>query len=221
MLLERRCHCFPVSQQKRPTVMTVNLIFMIWTIYLDRWSPKPSHRPPESLPHQEPTSQHPPSIPKHLSPGQVNQQCAHLYRDPKLHLTHDNQGPEVSGSGHTVQGTEAQATRDTGRTAVCQGEDGTREPTLQEAFSKILGAYQHSQDTMGQILDNVQANKRLQEGQYPGIREDLQAINNTLIAIAVVLADMSYLSAHTTEICPTNSQRSIGERKVTRTDMAN
>ncbi|KAJ1149248.1 hypothetical protein NDU88_002063 [Pleurodeles waltl] len=78
----------------------------------------------------------------------------------------DNQGPGVSGSGHTVQGTEAQAVRDTGRTAVSQGEDRSREPILQEALSEILGAYQHSQDTMGQILDNVQENRQLQEGPY-------------------------------------------------------
>ncbi|KAJ1166468.1 hypothetical protein NDU88_006869 [Pleurodeles waltl] len=103
----------------------------------------------------------------------------------------DNQGPGVSGSGHTVQGIEAQANRDTGRTAVRQGEDRPREPTLQEALDEILGAYQHSQDTMGQILDNVQENRRLQERQYQGIREDLQAINNTLISIAGVLADMA------------------------------
>ncbi|KAJ1201557.1 hypothetical protein NDU88_005365 [Pleurodeles waltl] len=96
----------------------------------------------------------------------------------------DNQGHGVSGSGHTVQGTEAQANRETGRSAVRQGEDRPRELTL-------LGAYQHSQDAMGQILDNVQENRWLQERQYQGIREDLQAINNTLISIAVVLADMA------------------------------
>ncbi|KAJ1197147.1 hypothetical protein NDU88_001009 [Pleurodeles waltl] len=44
---------------------------------------------------------------------------------------------------------------------------------------------------MGQILDNLQENRRLQDGQYQGIREDLQAISNTLISIAAVLADMA------------------------------
>ncbi|KAJ1186266.1 hypothetical protein NDU88_003049, partial [Pleurodeles waltl] len=52
------------------------------------------------------------------------------------------------------------------------------------ALSEILGAYQHSQDTMGQILDNVYDNRQLQEGQYLGVREDLQTINTTLISIA-------------------------------------
>ncbi|KAJ1084162.1 hypothetical protein NDU88_004315 [Pleurodeles waltl] len=110
-----------------------------------------------------------------------------------------------------VQGTEAQANRDTGRTAVCHGEDRPREPTLQEAVSVILGAYLHSQDMMGQILDNVQENRRLQEGQYQGIREDLQAINNTLISIAGVLADMANImrEAVSHQRAPATSQSSV------------
>ncbi|KAJ1098605.1 hypothetical protein NDU88_003713 [Pleurodeles waltl] len=124
--------------------------------------------------------------------------------------THDNQGPGISGSGHTVQGTEAQANRYTGRTAVCQGEDRPRELTLQEALAEILGAFQHSQDTMGQILDNVQENRQLQDGQYQGIGEDLQAINNTLISLAGVLVDMANImrEAVTQQRAPANSQTS-------------
>ncbi|KAJ1163746.1 hypothetical protein NDU88_004199 [Pleurodeles waltl] len=105
--------------------------------------------------------------------------------------TQDNQGAGVSGSGHTVQGTEAQDNRDTGRTAVQQGEDRPRDPTLQEALTEFLGAYQHSQVTLDQILVNMQENRRLEEGQYQGIREDLQAINTTLVSIAEVLAKMA------------------------------
>ncbi|KAJ1182024.1 hypothetical protein NDU88_007221 [Pleurodeles waltl] len=135
---------------------------------------------------------------------------------PPLHLlnatlrTQDNQGPGVSASGHTVQGTEALANRETGRTAVRQQEDSPREPTLQEALSEILGADQHSQDMLGQILDNVQENRRLQEGQYQGIRKDLQAINNTLISIAGVLADMANMmrEAVSHQRAPATSQTS-------------
>ncbi|KAJ1174968.1 hypothetical protein NDU88_000259 [Pleurodeles waltl] len=79
--------------------------------------------------------------------------------------TQGNQGPGVSGSGHTGPGTEAQGNREAGRTAVRQGEDRRMEPTLQEALTAILGAYQHSQDILGQILDKLQENMRLQEGQ--------------------------------------------------------
>ncbi|KAJ1177227.1 hypothetical protein NDU88_002488 [Pleurodeles waltl] len=91
-----------------------------------------------------------------------------------------------------------------------QREDRPRELTLQEALAEILGAYQHSQDTMGQILDNVQENRRLQEGQYQGIREDLQAINNTLISIAGVLADMANImrEAVSHQRAPATSQTS-------------
>ncbi|KAJ1188487.1 hypothetical protein NDU88_005248 [Pleurodeles waltl] len=102
----------------------------------------------------------------------------------------DDQGPGVSGSGHTDQGTEAQDNREAGRTAVRQGEDRPREPTLQEALSNILGAYHHSQETMGQILAKLQETQRLQEGQYLGIRDDLTKIYTILVSIAGVLADM-------------------------------
>ncbi|KAJ1155731.1 hypothetical protein NDU88_008460 [Pleurodeles waltl] len=124
--------------------------------------------------------------------------------------TQDNQGPGVSGSGHTVQGTEAQDNRETERTAVRQGEDRPREPTLQEAFAEILGAYQHSQDMLGQILDSVPENRRLHEGQYQGIREDLQAIYTTLVSIAGVLADMANImkEAASQQRAPATSQTS-------------
>ncbi|KAJ1154100.1 hypothetical protein NDU88_006856 [Pleurodeles waltl] len=71
------------------------------------------------------------------------------------------------------------------------GEDRPRKPTLHEALTAVLGAYQHSQETMGQILDKMQENQQLQEGQYLGIREDLKDINTTLVTIAGVLADMA------------------------------
>ncbi|KAJ1130869.1 hypothetical protein NDU88_009214 [Pleurodeles waltl] len=105
--------------------------------------------------------------------------------------TQEDQGPGVSGSGHTVQGTEAQDNREVGRTAVRQGEDRAREPTLHEALTNILEAYHHSQETMGQILDKLQETQWLQEGQYLGIREDLKDIHTTLVTIAGVLSYMA------------------------------
>ncbi|KAJ1136306.1 hypothetical protein NDU88_002723 [Pleurodeles waltl] len=44
---------------------------------------------------------------------------------------------------------------------------------------------------MGQILDKLQENMWLQEGQYLGIREDLMDINTIRVSIAGVLADMA------------------------------
>ncbi|KAJ1171752.1 hypothetical protein NDU88_003610 [Pleurodeles waltl] len=72
-----------------------------------------------------------------------------------------------------------------------QGEDRPRQPTLHEALTNFLGAYHHSQETMGQILAKLQETQRLQEGQYLGIREDLKDIHTTLVTIAGVLADMA------------------------------
>ncbi|KAJ1122255.1 hypothetical protein NDU88_000753 [Pleurodeles waltl] len=102
--------------------------------------------------------------------------------------TQENQGP--GGSGHTVQGTEEQENRGTGRTAVRQGEDRPREPTLHEALSNIMGAYHHSQETMATVLDNFQETQRMQEEHYLGIREELKSINTTLVTIVGVLQDL-------------------------------
>ncbi|KAJ1157750.1 hypothetical protein NDU88_010450 [Pleurodeles waltl] len=102
----------------------------------------------------------------------------------------EHQGPGGSGSGHTVQGTEEQENRGTGRTAVRQGEDRPREPTLNEALSNIMGAYHHSQETMATVLAKFQVTQRLQEEQYLGIREELKSINTTLVTIVGVLKDL-------------------------------
>ncbi|KAJ1209208.1 hypothetical protein NDU88_004586 [Pleurodeles waltl] len=105
--------------------------------------------------------------------------------------TQDDRGPGVSGSGHTLRRTEEQDNREAERTAVRQGEDRPREPTLHEALTNILGAYHHSEETMGKIRAKLQETQRLQEGQYLGIREDLRDIHNTLVTIAGVQADIA------------------------------
>ncbi|KAJ1122732.1 hypothetical protein NDU88_001217 [Pleurodeles waltl] len=98
-------------------------------------------------------------------------------------------------SAHSQAATEPppseQGDRDTRRTTVCQGEDRTREPTVQEALTNVLGAYQQSQDKMSQILNNMQENQRLQEIHHQETRKDLQALNTTMVSIAGVLADMA------------------------------
>ncbi|KAJ1161942.1 hypothetical protein NDU88_002422 [Pleurodeles waltl] len=95
----------------------------------------------------------------------------------------ENQGPGGSGCGHTVQGTEEQENRGTRRTAVRQGEDRPRKPTLHEAFSNIMGAYHHSQERMAMVLAKFQETQRLQGEQYLGIRGELRSINTTLVTI--------------------------------------
>ncbi|KAJ1152652.1 hypothetical protein NDU88_005427 [Pleurodeles waltl] len=99
---------------------------------------------------------------------------------PPLQGTQDNpppqqpQGPGGSGSGHTVQGTEAQEHRGTGRAAVRQGADRLREPTLHEALSSIMGAYHHSQETVATVLAKFQETQRMQEEQYLGVQGGTQ-----------------------------------------------
>ncbi|KAJ1115528.1 hypothetical protein NDU88_003752 [Pleurodeles waltl] len=100
------------------------------------------------------------------------------------------QGPGDSGSGHTVQGTEAQEHRGTGRAALRQGADRPREPTLHEALSSIMGAYHHSQETMATVLAKFQETQRLQEDQYLGFREELRTISSALGTIVGVLKDI-------------------------------
>ncbi|KAJ1150141.1 hypothetical protein NDU88_002938 [Pleurodeles waltl] len=101
-----------------------------------------------------------------------------------------HQGLGGSGSGHTVQGTEAQEHRGTGRAAVQQGKDRPREPTLHEALSSIMGAYHHSQETMATVMAKFQETQRLQEEQYLSFREELTSINSTLGTIVGVLKEL-------------------------------
>ncbi|KAJ1200852.1 hypothetical protein NDU88_004673 [Pleurodeles waltl] len=54
-----------------------------------------------------------------------------------------------------------------------------------------MGAYHHSKETMAMVLAKFQETQRLQEEHNLGIREDLKSINNTLVTIAGVLADMA------------------------------
>ncbi|KAJ1219012.1 hypothetical protein NDU88_006583 [Pleurodeles waltl] len=98
------------------------------------------------------------------------------------------QGPE--GSGHPVQGTEAQEHRGTGRADVRQGEDRPREPTLHEPLSKIMGAYHHSQETMATVLAKFQGTQRLQEELHLGFREELKYINSNVGTIVGVLKEL-------------------------------
>ncbi|KAJ1169940.1 hypothetical protein NDU88_001824 [Pleurodeles waltl] len=113
---------------------------------------------------------------------------------PPLQGTQDNpppqqqQGPGGSGSGHTVQGTEAQEHRGTGRAAVRQGADRPREPTLHKALSSIMGAYHYSQETMATV--QFQETQRMQEEQYMGFREELRTISSTLGTILGVLKEL-------------------------------
>ncbi|KAJ1142875.1 hypothetical protein NDU88_009188 [Pleurodeles waltl] len=150
--------------------------------------PSHSHRPLQSFPPLETPAQHPPSGPIPPSPGHVNQQWVHYYREPRL--PQQQQGPGGSGRGHTVQGTETQEHRGTGRAAVRQGEDRPRESTLHEALSNIMGAYHHSQETMATGLAKFQETQRLQEEQYLGFREELRSINSTLGTIVGVLKEV-------------------------------
>ncbi|KAJ1198112.1 hypothetical protein NDU88_001956 [Pleurodeles waltl] len=100
------------------------------------------------------------------------------------------QGPGGSGSGHTVQGTEAQEHRGTGRAAVQQGADRPREPTLHEALTSIMGAHNHSQETMATVMAKFQETQRLQEEQYVGFREEFRTISSALGTIVGVLKDI-------------------------------
>ncbi|KAJ1209502.1 hypothetical protein NDU88_004880 [Pleurodeles waltl] len=193
MSAERRCHNYPVPPQKMPNSGLQDL---------------------DDLPGRSGTTgqlvtqAHSQSTTEPLSPGHVNQQCANLYRDPRQHFIPKT----VMDLGSVAVGTPFSGQRHRPTVTLggllCARGGKTREPTLQEALSEILGAYQHSQDTMGQILDILQENRWLQEGQYQGIREDLQALNPTLISIAGVLADMADIMREATahQRAPTTSQ---------------
>ncbi|KAJ1165594.1 hypothetical protein NDU88_006015 [Pleurodeles waltl] len=141
-------------------------------------------------PHSGNTSKAPTQRAHHTSVPRTRQSAV----CPPLQGTQDNPPPQKQqgpgGSGHMVQGTEAQEHRGTGRAAVRQGADRPREPTLHEALSSIMGAYHHSQETMATVLAKLQETQRLQEEQYMGFREELRTISSTLGTIVGVLKEV-------------------------------
>ncbi|KAJ1177676.1 hypothetical protein NDU88_002928 [Pleurodeles waltl] len=164
--------------------------------------PGPSWASGQSVPlaQAQPTTDLPPSGNTSTAPTQRAHTSVPRTRQSAvcslLQGTQDNpppqqqQGPGGSGSGHTVQGTEAQEHRGTGRAAVRQGADRPREPTLHEALSSIMGAYHHSQETMATVLAKFQKTQRLQEEQYLGFREELRTISSALGTIVGVLKEI-------------------------------
>ncbi|KAJ1217878.1 hypothetical protein NDU88_005465 [Pleurodeles waltl] len=164
--------------------------------------PGPSGTSGQSVPltQAQATTDLPPSGNTSTAPTQRAHTSVHRTRQsamcPPLQGTQDNpiplqqQGPGGSGSGHTVQGTEALEHRGTGRADVRQGADRPREPTLHEALSSIMGAYHHSQETMATVLAKFQETQRIQEEQYMGFREELRTISSTLGTIVGVLKEV-------------------------------
>ncbi|KAJ1163947.1 hypothetical protein NDU88_004394 [Pleurodeles waltl] len=162
--------------------------------------PGPSWASGQSVPMAQPNTDLPPSGNTSTAPTQRAHTSVPRTRQsavcPPLQGTQGNpppqqqQGPGGSGSGHTVQGTEAQEHRGTGRAAVRQGADRPREPTLHEALSSIMGAYHHSQETMATVLAKFQETQRLQDEQYLGFREELRTISSALGTIVGVMKDI-------------------------------
>ncbi|KAJ1103830.1 hypothetical protein NDU88_001251 [Pleurodeles waltl] len=97
------------------------------------------------------------------------------------------QGPGGSGSGHTVQGTEARGNRDWEGCCATGGEDRPREPTLQEALTTIMGAYHHSQETMATVLARFTEIQAQQEERYMGFSNELRNIATAMGTIVQAL----------------------------------
>ncbi|KAJ1119547.1 hypothetical protein NDU88_007732 [Pleurodeles waltl] len=162
--------------------------------------PGPSGTLGQSVPHTvaQATTELPPSGNTSTAPTQ----CAHTSapRTRQAAMCRPLQGTQANlppqqqqgpgGCGHTIQGTEAQEHRGTGRAALRQGEDRPREPTLHEALSNIMGVYHHSQETMATVLGKFQEAQWLQEEQYLGFREELKSMNSTLGTIVGVLKEL-------------------------------
>ncbi|KAJ1187142.1 hypothetical protein NDU88_003921 [Pleurodeles waltl] len=156
-------------------------------VHLGPWDsrfPSHCHRPLQSFPPSGNTSTAPTqrtntSVPRTCQAA-VSPPLQRAQANPPLQ---QHQGPGGSGSGHTVQGTEAQEHRGTGRAAVRQGEDSPTVPTLHEALSNIMGAYHYSQETMATVLAKFQETQRLQEEQYLGFREELKSTLGTIVGV--------------------------------------
>ncbi|KAJ1200072.1 hypothetical protein NDU88_003900 [Pleurodeles waltl] len=164
--------------------------------------PGPSGTSGQSVPHRQPQATPDPTPSGNTSTAPTQRAHASVSRArksavcPPLQGTQvdpppqQQQGPGGSGSGHTVQGTEAQEHRGTGRAAVRQGGNRPGEPTLQEAHSSIMGAYHRSQETMATVLARFQEIQELQEERYMGFREELRNISSAMGTIVLALTQI-------------------------------
>ncbi|KAJ1082401.1 hypothetical protein NDU88_002569 [Pleurodeles waltl] len=162
--------------------------------------PGPSGTSGQSVPHTQTQATADPTPPGNTSTAPTQRAHASVSRThqsavcPPLQGTQadptpqQQQGPGGSGSGHTVQGTEARGNRATGRAAVRQGgEDRPREPTLQEALTTIMGAYHHSQETMATVLARFTEIQAQQEERYMGFSNELRNIATAMGTIVQAL----------------------------------
>ncbi|KAJ1200233.1 hypothetical protein NDU88_004059 [Pleurodeles waltl] len=116
------------------------------------------------------------------------QEVLNILHPDGLAGVHGGMDSGTSGSGHTVQGTEAQGNRATRRAAVRQGgEERPREPTLQEALTTIMAAYHHSQETMATVLARFQEIQAQQEQRYMGFSDQLSNISTAMGSIVQAL----------------------------------
>ncbi|KAJ1110014.1 hypothetical protein NDU88_007369 [Pleurodeles waltl] len=105
----------------------------------------------------------------------------------------DDEGPGVSRSGYTVQRTEAQGARGQGKWEVSCAPGGgqTQGTDCPGGTHTCPGAYQQSQDTMGQVITILQENQWLQGVHHREGIQQLQGLNANMASIAGVLGDMA------------------------------
>ncbi|KAJ1178358.1 hypothetical protein NDU88_003604 [Pleurodeles waltl] len=151
--------------------------------------PTPSHRPPQSFPPLETPAQHPPSGPVPPSPGHVNQQCVHHYREPRL-THHPNNNRDL---GAVVVGTRSrgQKPRNTGQLGGLLCDRGRTGPGNPLSTRPSPPSWEPTTTPRRQsVLAKFQETQRLQEKQYMGFREELRTINSTLGTIVGVLKEV-------------------------------
>ncbi|KAJ1119914.1 hypothetical protein NDU88_008097 [Pleurodeles waltl] len=141
------------------------------------------------LPPLETPAQHPPSGPIPLSPGHINQQCVHHYREPRItHHPNNNRHLGAVVVGTRFRGRRPRNTGELGGLLCDRGRTGQGNPLSTRPSPPSWEPT--TQETMVTVLAKFQETQRLQEEQYLGFREELRAINSTLGTIVGVLKEV-------------------------------
>ncbi|KAJ1197141.1 hypothetical protein NDU88_001003 [Pleurodeles waltl] len=119
----------------------------------------------------------------------------------------EDEGPSTSGTSRPAQGTQAQGARARSSAPVGQAVGHRIDAAAQDVIAEVLGAYQHTQDRLAQIVSTLEQSQRMQLEQHQQAMEQWKEHNATMATIAGALLQLvnKHADTHTGQEAPTTA----------------
>ncbi|KAJ1087962.1 hypothetical protein NDU88_001121 [Pleurodeles waltl] len=128
---------------------------------------------------------------------------------PRAHTPNmqEDEGPSTSGMSRPVLGTQAHGARARSSAPVGQGAGHRIDAAAQDVIAEVLGAYQHTQDRLAQIVSTLEQSQRMQLEQHQQAIEQWKEHNATMATIAGALLQLvnKQSDTHTGQEAPTTA----------------